>query len=214
VKLGLACDSGSLLPAGLLDLLERAGLPADPLRSVTGSALVHAGDVTWLLAPGADVLEACCRGALDAGVAGKDLLLELAPQVHELLDLRVGRDVLVHASREETPETPRRGRLRVATRYPRVARRYFAVTGRQVELVAFSATALAPCLGMADGVVELRSRLVSCEASAGSGRPSGLFVREEVAACSARLVVGRAARALGGTGLADLHDRLRASREP
>lgn len=212
MKLGLACDGGP--PSShVLDLLERAGLPAGALRGVPGPALLDAGDATWLLAPGADVLEACARGALDAGVAGKDLLLELAPPVHELLDLRVCRDVLVYATPEPGAGVLRRGRPRVATRYPRVTRRHFAATGRQVELVAFDAAPLAPGLGLADGVVELRSRLTLDDGSAGLGRPAELRVREEIVACSARLVAGRAARALGGERLAELLERLRASVE-
>jgi ATP phosphoribosyltransferase len=195
----------------VLDLLERSGLRTAALRAVSGPALLHAGDTTWLLAPGADVLEACVRGALDAGVAGKDLLLELAPQVHELLDLRVCRDVLVYAAPEPDAGVLRRGRPRIATRYPRLTRRHFAATGRQVELVAFGASPLAPGLGIADGAVELRRRLILDEGSAGA--PDGLRVREEVAACSARLVVGRAARALAGERLAELLERLRASLE-
>ena len=106
-----------------------------------------------------------------------------------------------------------RSRPRVATRYPHVTRRHFAASGRQVELVAFEAASLAPGLGIADGVVELRSRLVLDDASAGAGRPAELLVREEIAACSARLVAGRAARALGGERLAELLERLRASVE-
>jgi len=212
VKLGLACDAGPP-PSQVLDLLERAGLPAGALRGVPGPALLDAGDATWLLAPGADVLEACACGALDAGVAGKDLLLELAPPVHELLDLRVCRDVLVYATPEPGAGVLRRARTRVATRYPQVTRRHFAATGRQVDLVAFDAPSLALGLGIADGVVELRGRLVLNDAGADAGPPDGLRVREEIAACSARLVAGRAARTLGGERLAELLERLRASME-
>jgi ATP phosphoribosyltransferase len=212
VKLGLACEGG-LLPAQLLDRLELAGLPAGDVRGVAGPALVDAGEVTWLLAPGVDVLEACVRGALDAGVAGKDLLLESTAQVHELLDLRVCRDALVYATPEAGALALRRGRPRVATRYPRVTRRHFAASGRQVALVAFGAAPLAPGLGIADGVVELRSRLARDDAAAGAGRPPGLQVREEIATCSARLVAGRAARALGGERLAELLERLRTAVE-
>lgn len=210
MKLGLACDCGSP-PSQVLDLLERSGLRTAVLRSATGPALLHDGDASWFLAPGADVLEACVRGGLDAGVVGKDLLLELAPQVHELLDLRVCRDALVYATLQADGGELRRGRPRVATRYPRLTRRHFAATGRQVEIVALAAAPLAPGLGIADGAVELRSRLALEEGSAGA--PSGLSVREEVATCSCRLVVGRAARALGGQRLAGLIERLRASVE-
>ena len=212
MRLGLACESGPP-PAPVLALLERTGLPAGVLSSVAGPALVDAGEVTWLLAPAADVIEACARGALDAGVVGKDLLLELAPPVHELLDLGVCGDVLVYATPEPAGAAVRPGRPRVATRYPRVTRRHFAVTGRQVELVAFETAPLAAGLGIADGVVELRSRLVDGGGGAGFGGAVVLRVREEIAACSARLVAGRASRALGGERLAALLERLRASVE-
>jgi len=212
VRLGLACEGGPP-PAPVLALLQRAGLPASALGSVAGAALVDAGEVTWLLAPAADVIEACARGALDAGVVGKDLLLELASPVHELLDLRVCGDVLVYATPEPAGAAVRRGRPRVATRYPRVTRRHFAASGRQVELVVFETALLAPGLGIADGVVELRSRLVDGGGGAGFGGAVVLRVREEIAACSARLVAGRASRALGGERLAELLERLRASLE-
>ncbi len=209
MKLGVAADGGP--PSQVLDLLEGSGLHTAALRSLSGPALLHDGDTTWLVAPGADVIEACVRGTLDAGVVGKDLLLELAPQVHELLDLRVCRDVLVYAAPEPDAGVLSRGRPRIATRYPRLTRRHFAATGRQVEIIAFGAAPLAPGLGIADGAVELRSRLVLDEGSAGA--PGGLRVREEVAASSARLVVARAARALRGESLAELLERLRAAVE-
>jgi ATP phosphoribosyltransferase len=211
VKLGLECADGPP-PEPVLELLERSGLPTGALRSAAGPALVDAGEVTWLLAPGADVLEACACGVLDAGVAGKDLLLEFEPPVHELLDLRVCADVLVYAT-PDPAAAAHRGRPRVATRYPRVTRRHFAATGRQLEVVAFDAAPLAPSLGIADGVVELRSRVVDADANAGSGRVRGLRVREDIAVCSARFVAGRASRILGGERLAALLERLQAALE-
>jgi ATP phosphoribosyltransferase len=212
VKLGLSCD-GDPPSSQLLALLEQAGLPAGALSSVEGPALVHDGGTIWLLASGADVLEGCARGALDAGVVGKDLLLEHAPPVHELLDLRVCRDVLVYATPQAGAVVVHRGRPHIATRYPLVTRRHFAASGRQVDIVAFGAAPLAPGLGMADGVVELRSRLTPEDGCDGAGRPCGLLVREEIAVCSARLVAGRAARALGAERLAGLLGRLRDSLE-
>ena len=206
MRLGLACD-GAPPPEPLLDLLERAGLPADDVRGVAGPALLAAAETTWLLAPGADVLEACARGALDAGVVGKELLLELSPQVHELLDLRVCPAALVYATPAPPARTTACGRPRVATPYPRVTRRHFAARGRQLELVAFEAAALAAGLGIADGVVVLSGDPVTA-ARVLSGE---LVVREEIVACSPRLVAGRAARALGADRLAELLEHLRAA---
>jgi ATP phosphoribosyltransferase len=156
-----------------------------------------------LLASAADVIGACERGALDAGVAGKDALLEADPEVHELLDLRTGRDALVYAARRRPPGLSRRVRPRVATRYARVAQTFFAEAGEQADVFAFDSPALAVRLGLADGVVELRGRL-------DAGGVAGLQERAEVALCSARLVCGRAARTLAGVALEDLVERLRA----
>jgi len=199
VRLALACE-GAGLPADLLGLLIAAGLPATLLRAVVNPALVRAGDVEWLLAPGVDVLAVCLCGAVDAGIVGKDLLLEHESDVHELLDLGVVRQRLVYATPASAPRAARQ-RSRIATRYPRVTRRHFAATGRQVEPLTLSAPGLLVALEYADGLVELEHLLPRGEGE--------LVVREQVAACSARLVAGRQARALHGAGLAKLIDRFR-----
>lgn len=198
MRFGLACD-GAAPPEGLIELLVAAGLPAARLGDAAGPALVPCGEVQWVLACGADVLTGCRHGAVDVAVVGKDLLLESRPDVYELLDLRVECDRLVYAVAERDSRSARR-RPRVATRYPRVARSHFDADGRQVETLTMAAARLAPALGLAEGVVELERVLAPDEC--------GLLVREQVAPCSARLVAGRAARALLGGRLADLVERL------
>ena len=199
MRIGVA-SGGAGVPAALVDLLEAAGLPAAGLRTASTSSLVAAGDATWVPASGADVLAGCARGGLDAGIVGKDLLLEEDPDVYELLDLGVGADAIVYATPRVATGGRRRSRPRVATPYPRVTRRHFGATGRQVEAVVFGAAALAPALGIAEGVVDLRSHVAA---------PLDLEVREEVAAVSLRFVAGRAAHALLADELAALLERLR-----
>ena len=202
MKLGLACDGGP--PPDLLELLGAAGLPVAVLAGATSPAFVPADGDAWVLAPGLDVLTACLRGALDVAVVGKDLLLERQPEVFELLDLRVGSDRLVYAG-PPVAGRDRPSRPRVATPYPGCTRRYFAATGRQVEPIDFSVAALAPALGLADGVVDLRSRI--------DARGPHLIGHEDIAACSLRLVVNRAARTLHAGRLEDVVERLRAALE-
>jgi len=204
VRLGVATADGGA-PAGLVDVLEAAGLPGEVLRAAPTASLVIAGDTTWVPAAGADVLAGCMRGALDAGIVGKDLLLEEEPDVYELLDLGVCRDAIVYAMPRGMTPGRSRSRPRVATPYPRVARRHFGATGRQVEAIAFGAAALAPALGIAEGVLDLRSRVELA--------PLDLEVREEVATVSLRLVAGRAAHTLRAPELAALLERLRPSLE-
>lgn len=200
MRLGIACDEQPLAPA-LLELLAGAGLDARGLGTTAVPALVPAGDDRWLLAAPEDVLTCLELGVLDAAVAGKDVLLELEPDVYELLDLRTGVDRLCWAAPAGGPEgRPKRRRPRVATRYPRLAARHFAARGLQVELVPFTGpVTTAVELGVADDVVELASRLAGA-----------CVVREELAGCSLRLVTGRAAHTLAAAALVRLTDALRA----
>lgn len=186
----------------VLGLLAAAGLPVAALRHLQQQpGVVEADGVTWARASGADLLACCESGVLDLAVVGKELLLEHEPEVFELLDLRVAPARLVFAVVGDACEG-RRGRVRVATRFPRVTARFFAAGGLQVQPVRLtSAATLALSLGLADGIVELDTVI----AAAGL---QGLAHREVVARCGARLVVGRAARSLRGADVAALLARL------
>ena len=205
MRIGLACEAGAP-PAELLALLEAAGLPAASLRGEVPPALVAGAGVTWFLGSAGDVLRACDRGALDAGVVGSDRLLEGRLGVADLLDLRRCRDDLVFAVAPAAVRPDRR--LRVATRCPETARRHFAAAGAQPDILVVDEPLLAPALGLADGVVELAARVRA-------GRPgaSPLEERAVVAACSAHLVASRAARVLLRAEFATLIDSLREALE-
>jgi ATP phosphoribosyltransferase len=205
MRIGLACEAGGP-PAEMLDLLEAAGLPAASLRAAAPPALVAADGAIWLLGSAGDVLRACDRGVLDAGVVGSDRLLEGRLGVADLLDLRRCCDDLVFAVAPDAVRPDRR--LRVATRHPRTAHRHFRQSGAQPDIFVLDEPLLAPALGLADGVVELTARLRA-------GRPGApeLEPRAVVASCSAHLVASRAARVLLGAEFAALVDRLRAALE-
>src|SRR6202012_1498675 len=99
-------------------------------------------------------------GATDVGTPGKAVLLEQADRtVYELLDLGFGKCRMVLAGRrgdERLGEAQRRlGTMRIATKYPRIAERYFEDTGRQVELIEVKGSVeLAPLIGLGDGIVD------------------------------------------------------------
>ena len=151
------------------------------------------------------MLRACDRGALDAGVVGSDRLLEGRLGVADLLDLRAPRPAGAGGpARRGRPDR----RLRIATRYPETTSRHFAAVGAQPDILVLDEPSLAPALGLADGVVELRSRLTVGL----TGMPS-LEVGEVVAAGSAHLVAARAARVLLRDEVGALVDSLRAALE-
>jgi ATP phosphoribosyltransferase len=136
------------------------------------------------------------------------VLLEQADRaVYELLDLRYGECRMVLAGRrgdESLGESERRlGVMRIATKYPRVAERYFEETGRQAEVVEVKGSVeLAPLVGLADGIVDLVATGRTLE-------DNDLEVREEIALCSARFVANRVAHKLRSREVDDLTARLR-----
>jgi ATP phosphoribosyltransferase len=95
--------------------------------------------------------------------------------------------------------------MRIATKYPRVAERYFEQTGRQAEVIEVKGSVeLAPLIGLADGIVDL----VATGRTLADNR---LEVREEIARCTARLVANRVAHKLRAPEMDELTARLRAA---
>ncbi len=147
-------------------------------------------------------------GAADLGITGKDVLLEQRDRVvYEILDLGYGACRMVLAAREHDgslDESERRlGAMRIATKYPRIAERYFDETGRQAEIVDVKGSVeLAPLVGLADGIVDL-------VATGRTLAENGLEVREEIVSCTARLVANRVSHKLRAPEVDDLVERLR-----
>jgi len=182
--LTVAVPRGALF-AGTLDLLDGLGLDTAEVRANDRKLLfADAGVVT--MRPG-DVPTYVEHGSADIGVTGKDVLLEQAHRnVYELLDLGFGLCTMVVAARaggDPIGEALRRlGRVRIATKYPRVAARHFADTGRQAEIVEVKGSVeLAPLTGLADGIVDL-------SATGTTLRENQLHAVEEIAVCTARLI--------------------------
>jgi ATP phosphoribosyltransferase len=150
------------------------------------------------------------HGAADIGVTGKDVLLEQAErEVYELLDLGFGRCRMVVAApagNDALGESLRRlGRVRVATKYPRIAAAHFADTGRQAEIVEVKGSVeLAPLTGLVDGIVDLTA----------SGRTlaeNDLEVVEEIEVCTARLIANPVSHKLKADAIDAIVERIRAS---
>jgi ATP phosphoribosyltransferase len=148
------------------------------------------------------------HGAADIGITGKDVLLEQSDrEVYELLDLGYGECrmiVAVQGDRAGLEEPLRRlGRVRIATKYPRIASEHFAETGRQAEIVEVKGSVeLAPLTGLVDGIVDLTA----------TGRTlaeNGLEVVEEIGTCTARLIANPVAHKLKAGEIDALVERIR-----
>ena len=95
------------------------------------------------------------RGAADIGVAGKDILLEYRPKVYELLDLDIGKCRMAVAAPKGFRDDPTRT-LRVATKFSRIARDYYASQGRDIDIIHLNGSIeIAPILGLSDVIVDI-----------------------------------------------------------
>lgn len=204
-RLTIAVPRGALFGA-TLDLLERFGADVGEVRQNERKLLfADAGIVT--MRP-SDVPTYVAHGAADIGITGKDVLLEQSGrEVYELLDLGYGRCRMIVAEREGedamTESLRRLGTVRVATKYPQIAARHFADTGRQAEIVEVKGSVeLAPLTGLAEAIVDLTA----------SGRTlaeNRLVEREEVAVCTARLIANPVAHKLKAPAIDALAERMR-----
>lgn len=203
MSLRIAISRGpSLAPS--LELLSRAGIGGEGPGAETSWPVTLADGTCLVATPPEDVPLYVEAGAAHAGLVGKDMLLEQRRHVREVLDLRLapGRLVYAVAPDLEVQKEERLGRLRVATRYPRVTRRSFAAAGRQVDVVRVARSPeLAVLAGLADAAVLL--------VPDGSGPPAGLVERMEIARCSHRLVLNPAAQKLLDQEVDALVQRLR-----
>jgi len=205
--LRLALPRGALFSRAL-DLLERIGVDTAELRGDSRSLVFETGGMMLVTMRPSDVPTYVEAGAADLGITGKDVLLEQRDRaVYELLDLGFGACRLVLAGRRGDPslgESERRlGTMRIATKYPRIAERYFEDTGRQAEVIEVKGSVeLAPLAGLADGIVDLVD----------TGRTlaeNELEVREEIATCTARLVANRVSHKLRAAEIDRFAARLR-----
>ncbi|HLM08720.1 MAG TPA: ATP phosphoribosyltransferase [Thermoleophilaceae bacterium] len=205
-ELTIAVPRGALF-GGALDLLERLGIDTSQVRANQRKLLFsEVGIVT--MRP-SDVPTYVEHGSADIGITGKDVLLEQSHRkVYELLDLGFGRCTMVVAAPEggdPIGDALRRlGRVRIATKYPRVAGRHFADTGRQAEIVEVKGSVeLAPLTGLVDGIVDLT-------ASGTTLRENRLSVVEEIGVCTARLIANPVAHKLKAGEIDRLVERVRA----
>ncbi len=126
------------------------------------------------------------RGAADIGVAGKDILLEYAPDVYELLDLNMGKCRMAVAGKEDFRDSGERT-LKVATKFVNIARRYYSSIGRDIDIIKLNGSIeLAPILGLSDVIVDIVETGTTL-------KENHLAVKETIVPISARLIVNKTA---------------------
>lgn len=185
-QLTIALTKGRIL-SETLPLLAAAGI--EPLEDIEKSRKLtfetSSPDVRLLLLRGIDVPTYVEFGAADVGVSGKDTLMEHGSKgYYEPLDLNIARCRLMTAGMKGKQTRP--GRIKVATKYVNVAKRYYAEQSRQVDVIKlYGAMELAPVLDLADEIVDIVD-------TGNTLRANGLEPREMIADISSRLIVNKA----------------------
>lgn len=205
--LTLALSKGRILDE-TLPLFAQAGVvPAeDPESSRKLILPTSSPDVQFVIVRASDVPTYVQYGAADAGIAGKDVLLEHGGEgLYQPLDLGIGRCRMVVATRRSfdwAGTIQRGGRIRVATKYVRIAREHFARKGMHVDLIKlYGSMELAPLVGLADVIVDLVS-------TGNTLRANDLVAVEDIMPISSRLIVNPASLKLKRAAMQPLVDAL------
>lgn len=176
------------LASQTLKLFEQIGIVFDEMADPTSRKLIFTNEELKLrifLAKGPDVPTYVEYGAADIGVAGKDTILEEGRKVHEVLDLGYGQcKMCVCGYKKALPLLKHHELIRVATKYPNIAKDYFYNKKHQtVEIIKLNGSIeLAPIVGLSEVIVDIVE-------TGSTLKENGLQVLEEVCPLSARMIV-------------------------
>ncbi len=182
--LRVAVSKGSLFP-GAIKLFQAAGLDVANLPEPGRQLIIRGKDVEYIIVRPTDAPAFVAFGGADCGICGRDSLIEADLDVLELVDLRFGACHFVVAepagAQGKTQENYRKlGSVRVATKYPRITRQYYARKGMEADVLKFHGNIeLAPLVGMADCIVDIT-------ATGTTLRENNLVVVDDVLDCTAR----------------------------
>ena len=204
--LRIAVPKGALF-AESVRALESAGLDvgtlADPGRQLT----IRTADAEFVIGKPTDIPVYVAYGGVDCAVAGKDVLVESALDVVEMVDLGFGACRFVVAEpegsdAEVTEHYLHLGVIRVATKYPRITEAYFAERGVQVEIVKLNGNIeIAPLIGLADQIVDIT-------ATGTTLAENRLRIVDEVLESTARFIANPVSLRLDAERITDLAGRL------
>lgn len=205
-RLRIAVPKGAIFEDSLRALGD-AGLPVEPLREDGRKLLYESQGTEFIVSRASDVPVYVEYGAADIGIVGKDVLEEQRPNVIELRDLGTGGCSMILAApaaeaARVREEIDRAEVVRVATKFPNTARRYFEGLGRQAEIIELHGSIeLAPLVGLAECIVDLT-------ATGTTLRENNLVVMDEISYSTARLIVNRGAYRLRNREITALVDAM------
>lgn len=197
------------LPKGRLGekvyaMFEQAGYECPAIKE-TNRKLIFENpqkQIRYFWVKPSDVSIYVARGAADIGVAGKDILLEYAPDVYELLDLHIGKCRMAVAAPNSFRDNGERT-LKVATKFANIAHRHYADKGREIDIIKLNGSIeLAPILGLSDVIVDIVE-------TGATLKENDLEVFETIVPISARLIANKASFQFKTAAIETIADKIR-----
>lgn len=207
IYLTIALTKGRLA-SKTLELLEAVGITCEEMKDKNTRKLIFVNEelkLKFFLAKGPDVPTYVEYGAADIGVVGRDTILEEGRKLYEVMDLGFGKCRMCICGPESAkPLLENNQLIRVATKYPNIAKDYFYNKKHQtVEIIKLNGSIeLAPIVGLSEvicDIVETGSTL----------RENGLSILEEVCPLSARMVVNQVSMKMESERISELIQKLK-----
>ena len=172
-----------------MGILKELGITCKEMEGDTRKLLFTSddGNYRFFLSKASDVPTYVDHGVADIGIVGKDTIIEENRQVYEVLDFGFGKCMMTVAGEPDKKALLESGNLiRVATKYPLIAKQYFDQTHRNVEIIKLHGSVeLGPIVGLSDVIVDIVE-------SGKTLKENGLVVLEEIVPLSARCIVNSA----------------------
>ena len=191
-----------------MEMFERAGITFEEMKDKDSRKLILVNyelKMKFFLSKGPDVPTYVEYGAADIGIVGKDTILEEGRKLYEVMDLGFGKCKMCVCGPESAREVLENNQLiRVATKYPNIAKDYFYNRKHQtVDIIKLNGSIeLAPIVGLSEVIVDIVE-------TGSTLRENGLSVLEEVCPLSARMVVNQVSMKMENERIRKLIDDLR-----
>ena len=191
-----------------MEMFEKAGITCEEMKDKDSRKLIFTNEelkMKFFLAKGPDVPTYVEYGAADIGIVGKDTILEEGRKLYEVMDLGFGKCKMCVCGPESAREVLENNQLiRVATKYPNIAKDYFFNRKHQtVDLIKLNGSIeLAPIVGLSEVIVDIVE-------TGSTLKENGLKVLEEVCPLSARMVVNQVSMKMENERIRKLIEDLR-----
>ncbi len=192
-----------------LSLMEKIGITCEEMKDKNTRKLIFVNEelkLKFFLSKGPDVPTYVEYGAADIGVVGKDTLMEEGRRAYEVLDLGFGKCRMCVCGPEKSKELLQtKERIRVATKYPVVAKDYFYNEKHQtVDIIKLNGSVeLGPIVGLSDVIVDIVE-------TGSTLKENGLQVLEEICPLSARMIVNQVSMQMEGKRINDIINKMKA----